>query len=229
MWSAEKAEKFWANRRAVVIGVIDDLTSDVNSMLERRRKDEQDYAQDKLHFVNKHNITIPATTVPTAENKEVSDLTFWMKYNSWTYCPRCASLSPKKLLPSYRRRSTNKPLANCPCEHPERYMIPSVDDIPVELRGLSRQRILALRPLIVFAGGYNREQHGYRVKDGMFYFPPDPTPVVQKIDQLLLVYLLNILGSLLEVQRTIVQRFYRIQSDKERCKRHAASISISVV
>ena len=35
MWSAEKAEQFRANRRAVVIGVIDDLTSDVNSMLLR--------------------------------------------------------------------------------------------------------------------------------------------------------------------------------------------------
>ena len=91
------------------------------------------------------------------------DLTFWARFQSWTYCETCKLLNKQTLLPSYsNRKQTN---TNCICTK-NRYVVPRHHDIHASICDLTREEILALRPLTLHTGNHVVLQHGYRQKDG---------------------------------------------------------------
>ena len=81
---------------------------------------------------------------PLIHTEEAADLEFWARFQSWTFCEKCAKLEPRKLLPAFRRRAPT-PLHNtCKCSNGT-YVIPDVDDVPLLLRNVTieDQRVLS--------------------------------------------------------------------------------------
>ena len=109
---------------------------------------------------------LPQSSTKFYKNESTA-LEFWLIHGSWSYCKRCKQLLPQKLFP----RFFNKPLMKCtrPCTcKAERYIHPRYKDFPKELRGLTVSQIVALRPLTIHCGDYDKSPIGYRKKGGMF-------------------------------------------------------------
>ena len=106
-----------------------------------------------------------------------------MRYASWVYCKKCKQLIPEKLLPRFLNYPPIKAKAKCACVK-ERYVIPKKKDIPKVLVGLSNAKIIALRPLNVHTGEYEKDARGYRKKGGMFRLSWSKDSIETKINRL---------------------------------------------
>lgn len=90
------------------------------------------------------------------------------------------SVVEQKLMPTYVRRHLNSVASCCACGR-ERYTVPSIEQVPEPLRGLTSSDIRCLRLLDVHAGRYVHKQHGYRVRTLPFRISWSPLSVSQKI------------------------------------------------
>lgn len=90
------------------------------------------------------------------------------------------SVVEQKLMPTYVRRYLNSVVSCCACGR-ERYTVPSIEQVPEPLRGLTSSDIRCLRLLDVHAGRYVHKQHGYRVRTSPFRISWSPLSVSQKI------------------------------------------------
>ena len=78
-----------------------------------------------------------ANADPLIHTEEAADLEFWARFQSWTFCEKCAKLEPRKLLLAFRRRAPT-PLHNtCKCSN-STYVVPDVDDVPLLLRNVTK-------------------------------------------------------------------------------------------
>ena len=85
------------------------------------------------------------------QTPEGLDLRHWYRLQSWSYCAKCSKLSRRKLLPSPRKRSTPSLETACKCGAGVD-AVPSIDDVPLLLRGLTQADIRVLRPLDIHCG-----------------------------------------------------------------------------
>ena len=77
-----------------------------------------------------------ANADPLIHTEEAAELEFWARFQSWTFCDKCAKLEPRKLLPAFRGRAPT-PLHNtCKCSNGT-YVVPDVDDVPLLLRNVT--------------------------------------------------------------------------------------------
>lgn len=85
----------------------------------------------------------------------------------WTYCKSCNQVLPRKMIQTFGKKSVIKTSNVCTCKA-KKCVHPKYKDIPKELRGLSLRQIVALRPLNIHCGDYDKNAKGYRKKRGMF-------------------------------------------------------------
>lgn len=106
----------------------------------------------------------------------------WAKNKSWSFCPACKLLHRETLLPSFETSKLTT-VESCQCSK-TRYHVPQQLEIPISLRGLTMEEILALRPFQLHTGNYKVLKHGYRQKDGFCRVTWCKEPVLHKISKL---------------------------------------------
>ncbi|CAE7255818.1 PIF1 [Symbiodinium sp. CCMP2592] len=107
----------------------------------------------------------------------------WCKLGSWRICRQCHSVRPRPFQPGDLRRVAQPTVKTCTlCRRGAR--VPQPGDVPEPLRELSADVVLALRPLDVDTGNYERAPHGYRVHASMVRFAWAAKDVETKIAQL---------------------------------------------
>ena len=126
-------------------------------------------------------VTNETSLPPAKRSRRACDLEQWCKFNSWSTCPRCSML--------WERPLTERTLgADLPAELPKACRIcdkngkapddavdcfvPSPDDVPLQLRGLSPEAREALSPLVSDVGPEVRAENntGYRQHATMIRF-----------------------------------------------------------
>ena len=94
---------------------------------------------------------------------ESAALEFWLIHGSWSYCENCKQLLPQKLFPTFLKKPVITCSKTCTCKA-DRYIHPRYKDIPKQLRGLTLRQIVALSPLTIHCGDYDKNPIGYRKK-----------------------------------------------------------------
>ena len=120
------------------------------------------------------------TGLPLADHSRLAvDFQMWCKYNSWAQCESCMSMQPRDL--TERTLHPDLPAttssAYCSrCKAKESYEVPKPEDVPEPLRGLSREALAALSPLVIDVGPEHRSKdemgrpNGYREHACMIKF-----------------------------------------------------------
>lgn len=114
---------------------------------------------------------------------ESENLEFWIKHGSWTYCEKRKKLSELKLFPRFAKRPIVKAVKSCNCVD-NRYTVPQYKDINDKLKELTRNEIIALRPLDMHVGQYKRLPNGYRRKTDKFRVTWSKMSVEDKINNI---------------------------------------------
>lgn len=113
--------------------------------------------------------------------QDISDLLFWSKYLSFSYCERCFQLHFQPLKSNFG--SSLAPRVKCE-RSKNKYVVPRFDMFPRQLMTLSESDIKILRPFIVHIAPYSRAQDGYRYKNGIFFLTCKPDSVLYTIQNL---------------------------------------------
>ena len=106
----DTGRKFWTARPHHLISSIGDTKSEVAAIEARRQHDHNNTIAEREQFFKQNKLTEPNgldAQQPT-ENAISENLHFWMKYNSWTFCPSCGSITMTKPLPNFEKRPANK-------------------------------------------------------------------------------------------------------------------------
>ena len=132
--------------------------------------------------VDNHSKLPPATTSDLAIG-----LQRWCQTTSWGICPNCKWLQPRAMEEKHLRLIAKPEIAasacrNCAAKRP--HIVPTPEDVPAPLRGLSAEMVEALRPLDIDVGPEVRAAAGFRKKVRMITFAWCLTSVDDKIDAL---------------------------------------------
>ena len=90
----------------------------------------------------------------------------WCKFGSWQMCQTCRSMRPRPFWPGDLKRvapPTVKKRGLCQ----RGVKVPQPGDVPEPLQALPRKVVVALRPLDIDVGVYEKVPHGYRVHSSM--------------------------------------------------------------
>ena len=181
IWTVRKSLSFWANRKWHIVGKdnnkdarIHRLNHDVASRKAREIEATKTFLQ-RYSGVQ----PLPQSSTKIYKNESTA-LEFWLIHGAWSYCENCKQLLPQKLFPTFLKKPVVKCSKTCTCKA-DRYIHPRYKDIPKELRGLTLRQIVALRPLTVHCGDYDKNPIGYRKKGGMFRVSWSNDSVEQKI------------------------------------------------
>ena len=126
---------------------------------------------------------LPAAYVSSA----AAALETWCKRGSWDLCRQCASVQPRHLKEAASRDAAKGNIVlckNCAKKEDKKTWIPSPEDVPAVLRGLSWAQIEALRPLDVDSGPEWKAEFGYYFHSSMIRFSWAVDDVEDKIDAL---------------------------------------------
>ncbi|CAE7917126.1 unnamed protein product, partial [Symbiodinium necroappetens] len=139
--------------------------------------------QRQIHDLAFNDTGLPrASVAPTAERLET-----WCKQHSWKVCALCGSVQPQHLKEADLRDKAPTALAKCKnCSKPEaaQIWVPSVEEVPGPLRGLSRPMLLALRPLDIDCGPEWKADYGYYFHSAMIRLSWSEMDVLEKIHTL---------------------------------------------
>lgn len=149
-WSAENAETFWSPRPIQSI-LLYDISERRVGQLEERREQRDATLENRCDTFIRQNHLEHADGEPIIVTEESDDLAFWCQYQSWTYCPKCLLLEPRKLPPTFARRTPTLPHRACKCGNGT-YTVPTVDDVPLVLRHVTSEEQRILSPSISIAG-----------------------------------------------------------------------------
>ena len=126
--------------------------------------------------------------LPAANNSPAAAaLESWCKRGSWDMCRQCASVQPRHLKEAASRDAAKGNIIlckNCAKKEDKQTWIPSPEDVPAVLRGLSSAQIEALRPLDVDSGPEWKAEFGYYFHSSMIRFSWAADDVEDKIDAL---------------------------------------------
>ena len=139
--------------------------------------------QEKVRDLLPNDTGLPAASISHASKA----MEQWCKKMSWGLCKQCASVQPIHLKEGVLHASAFEPLVRCKnCSKPEakRTWIPQPEDVPEQLRGLTRQELEALRPLDVDCGPAWKADFGYYFHSAMIRFSWAETDVEDKIKAL---------------------------------------------
>ena len=106
--------------------------------LQRRKEHRRNLLESKREaFVEEFDLD-DADGPSILQRTEAEDLHFWCREQSWTFCPKCNKLAPRKLLPSFRSRCPMAPENACKCGQGV-YTVPTVDNVPLLLQNLTEE------------------------------------------------------------------------------------------
>lgn len=177
----EQFQRFWGQRPFRMLGCFPLETWRKNRdtvLLERQQR----RAENQQSFYRTYSIDTDDSCEGEPLEKAES-LEIWAVNKSWTFCPNCKLLHRVNMQPSFARCTVPGLKTSCQCTE-ERYTIPRFFDIPFCLHQLTREDILALRPFDLHTGNYQRQRHGYRVKDGFCRVSSSTLSVQHKINNL---------------------------------------------
>lgn len=179
--SEQQFASFWSNRPIRLVG-----SFPLQSWKENREKvllqREQMVFEKRRTFFSEWSIS--EDTISDCDALKTGNcLRLWAIHKSWTFCSKCNLLHTVNLVPSFRRLSRPTNISTCPCTK-DRYIIPQFLQIPLCLRQLTKEDVIALRPFDLHSGNYQRMQHGYRVKDGFSRVSWSKKSVMEKICEL---------------------------------------------
>ena len=117
------SEQFWAKREWKQIGP-DNNTASTKEQYDKKKKDRLAKIE-----TDKSNFNDVNTTKQQSENaqryipsNDIANLTFWIEHASYTYCDKCKTILPVRLLPKFSKRPAVKEGSKtCPCKT-KRYM-----------------------------------------------------------------------------------------------------------
>lgn len=152
-WSAEDATTFWDWRDMDTV-MHYPVRQKCHDLLEERRELREDTTKINRQTFKGQRDLADSTAGSIIHTKEVHDLQFWCRYQSWTYCPKGQKLKTRKLQPAFRRKTTS-PLHNtCKCGN-SIYVVPNIDDVPLILHNLTKVGVCILHPLEIHWGNTN--------------------------------------------------------------------------
>lgn len=128
------------------------------------------------------------TGLPTASaSAAATAMETWCKHSSWDLCRQCGAAQLRHLKEAAAKRAVTGNTVLCKnCTKPEnkRIWVPTPDEVPAVLRGLSRAEVEALRPLDVDCGPEWKAEFGYYFHGSMIRFAWCAEDVEDKIDAL---------------------------------------------
>ena len=111
----------------------------------------------------------------------------WCKHASWGLCSQCGSVQPQHLKESASRtlpRAVINKCKNCSKAAASRTWVPCPEEVPVPLRALSHEVVLALRPLDVDSGPEWKADFGYYFHGAMLRLSWSENDVEDKLSHL---------------------------------------------
>ena len=135
-------------------------------------------------FINKFKNFLQVEECASLSHPVVAEnLRFWIEHLSWTYCENCKHLKTERLLPNYFKRPRLKYSKTCTCTK-KVYIMPTADNFPNVLKGLSISEVIVLRPFNIHLGDYVKKVNGYRQKTNLFRLTWTAQTVLEKIHAL---------------------------------------------
>ncbi len=104
----------------------------------------------------------------------------WAETLSWSFCSKCSSLMFGKLLPSFSAGKKCSSSNVCQCTL-GKYIVPTLSEIPQQLKSLQLKHILVLRPIDIDYGKYDRMKHGFCKKTALLKLTCSKDSLQQKI------------------------------------------------
>jgi len=180
-WTSAKSLTFWANRKWRLVRNDNNIGTRIARLnIDKTARDTQQTEATKAFlelYSGKHNLQQSSSKY---FKNETTALQFWIEHSSWTYCQKCKQLLPQKLFPRFMNTPVVKAVKTCTCKA-KRYIVPRYKNIPKELRKLTLKQIVALRPLTIHCGDYEKNAKGYRKKGSMFRVSWSTESVPEKI------------------------------------------------
>ena len=179
-WTEGRVQNYWSGRLCSAVIIDTCLTSKQQEMNKNKAERDAKLKKEKSQFLtcSLSDSEYPIQK-PNPAQDVVDNLSFWIKYLSWTYCDTCHLLK-KQLLPhNFQKRPVTKPHP-CICKL-NKYVIPDWENIPLALSFLEMEDFVVLRPFDIDCGTYERMKHGYRVKRGAFKLTTLKDSVEEKI------------------------------------------------
>lgn len=181
-WTTDKSIAFWNNRLFCSIQHDDNVEQRKQTFLQQKQARDANHLHKKQKFLNdfkRHLGNRQLTLMPGSVTS--TNLQFWIKHMSWTYCSTCKLLKTEKLLPNYGKRKVLQLFKQCSCQT-DIYVNPKIPLIPNVLQGLSSSEIITLRPFTIHLGPYVVKANGYRQKTDMFRLMWSKQAVHDKIE-----------------------------------------------
>ncbi|KAJ7359040.1 hypothetical protein OS493_019947 [Desmophyllum pertusum] len=179
-WTATFSTRLWNKRSCCLVEKVSDVRRKNEERLSRIRIRQREQRAKRQQFVQRYRERSTLETTSTIFTKETKDLQFWIEHQSWSYCSSCRCLEPQKMLPSFSKRNSIRPLKTCSCSS-GRYVIPDEEDIPLILLDLTEEQVQTLRPFEIDDGPYQRRQYGYRIRTDPFRVSWSKKSVLEKI------------------------------------------------
>ena len=120
----------------------------------------RDDETDRLERFKRRRLTYKTcTSVPSPDGLMASlgtKISTWQTWYSWCFCLRCKSVFPNPLASEhFGDKQTSPAVESCAsCTGP--YVVPTHDEVPLLLRHLNIEEVLALRPFTLHQGPYLR-------------------------------------------------------------------------
>lgn len=134
------------------------------------------------------DIAVNDTGLPKASTTAAARaMECWCKHGSWDLCRQCGSAQLRHLKEASVKQAARGNLVLCKnCSKPEnkRVWVPTPEEVPAALRGLSRAEVESLRPLDIDCGPEWKAEFGYYFHGSMIRFSWAAEDVEDKIDAL---------------------------------------------
>ena len=148
-WTEGKVQNYWSGRLCSSVIIDTCLASKQEEMNKNKAERDAKLKKEKSQFLtcSLSDSEYPIQK-PNPAQDVVDNLSFWIKYLSWTYCDTCHLLK-KQLLPhNFQKRPVTKPHP-CICKL-NKYVIPDWENIPLALSFLEMEDFVVLRPCLSF-------------------------------------------------------------------------------
>ena len=156
-------ESFWSPlKRMSAYRHVPFENSHADILESRRLKREQARSRFKSKFRLKRKAGRPSNLTDISRC-----LSYWVQFQSWTYCKKCYLLEKCTLHPKRLNSKGATHLTSCICRK-NKYIVPSISLIPSELRSLSKDEENILRIFTIDIGTRKTAFAGHRVKNGAF-------------------------------------------------------------
>ena len=167
----------WSKLKRVSIYPDNHNSANRDEILHKRKETRQ-----KQRDAFRRKFRLKRRTGPSSSINEtvIKCLRHWVRFESWSFCKTCLLLTKSVLTPRCFNSKGSKFTTQCICKQ-GKYPIPSLPQIPEELKILSKSEEDILRVYAFDTGKYQKQRHGSRVKTSAFSLEYRPDTVEERI------------------------------------------------